>query len=292
MKYLGACLLLFMSLNVSALNYSQYPSQTGVVNFETTYNWYTFNFADHAAGYICEYGYCERKRKYSIFDISSLPQSITINNLTLNNLNRFNSTPSSQSLKIYAFNADNFTNLFADAAYIKMKESFIGSINYSNNSVFPDFEPYWDFTTNLANEIEDLRSQGVQNLGIAFIRNPENGSPVDLFGGDGNIAFSYTDNTPASLNVSTSFDGDEELTVSWNSIANADYYVISTSGHPCYRVTTGNSYSRELKQKYLGWQVKITAKSGAINYQCSGTTITQSNFVSYCGQHPNSPYCQ
>ncbi|MEO1337739.1 MAG: serine protease [Myxococcota bacterium] len=70
-----------------------------------------------------------------------------------------------------------------------------------------------------------------------------------------------------TFNVSNSRD-DEDVTIRWDAVPGADFYVLSTEEYDCYRVRISPSYSRELKRRYQ-WPIRIKAMTGTYSSSCN-----------------------
>lgn len=262
----------------------RYTAQGGLLS--TSYNT-TSNVVGHETTASGSDSISDTYRLYMAFDISSLSSDLSITSLKINDFTRSYPSSDAQTLSVYALEQSRFANQSNENKYnLLVSGEYLGKVNfekYGNRFLFDN-----NFGGNFSNYIRNARRRGVNNIMLSFSMDSSTVGSND-FNNSPSLSFNYK----PLIKVDISYNSDEDWRASWAPVPRANWYTISTREHShCYRLTNQTSYLRELKEKYLNWEVKIKAwGTNNPNHLCMagvGTLLGESEFVSYCSLNPNN----
>lgn len=150
--------------------YEYHVSRGGVIRNAASYN-YTAT-AEPSAGRNCPTACNDWHRGYYIFDISQLPVSVSVSNLSLPYIGRERTLAMERfPITVYAFNANNFDSLSTEDRYNRIGSGVtLGTIEFDYNQQAVLSSAMQNL---IGDAIETYRSQNAEQIGIGVLRSPE-----------------------------------------------------------------------------------------------------------------------
>lgn len=171
--------------------YSQQHINQGGIYRNTDSNSYSEQ-SNTRAGRDCPSACSHWHRAFYIFDISDLPVSTSVSNVSLPYVSRWRGSASwSQPMAVYAFKADNFDSLSPENKYSRIESGTnLGTIDFIGDWAGQAYLSS-SMQNLLGDTIETYRFQNTEAIGIGILRAPESGDQVALVDFLPNLQFDY-----------------------------------------------------------------------------------------------------